>query len=432
MSSIFYSDIQNSSEINTGSERVVYKVPQGKDATIVINAINTGASADAIRIAIKDYDKQIKFSNNEVNLDPDLNSVSYGQKFSTYSITTSSGDLGNVPDGTSLTFSGGTTAKVLKSYEDYSLTSLVVTEELVDALTVNSLSTFEVGDSIEDSGGNTIATIVAIDVSLSVLYVQITNAGPSFTNESITGISPSTGSATITQVLTGEDALFFDGNFAGNINISPGQLYKFDVSDSGLNGFNIYTDAILTSPYLDGVSLYRSVGQAGAYVLLQVTTDTPSTLYYGFSSYEQNIKTLTKITSVLTGNERSLLLYDISGNITSSETFTYNTTSYTIASVNSGAYGRINRYVDSNNELKVFIDYGTLDEGEIFISPVSNYYYSIDQVYNLKLEDHIEFDAVLDPKKSMQRSAIVLGSEYSVVTLSDSGDTTFNVYGFEE
>ena len=44
----------------------------------------------------------------------------------------------------------------------------------------------------------------------------------------------------------------------------------------------------------------------------------------------------------------------------------------------------------------------------------------------------IEFDRSLYGNGSFQRSAIVLDSEFSVVVNSNSGNTIFNVYGFEE
>lgn len=429
MSAIFYSDIQNSSEVNTGFERVVYKVPRNKDATVVINATNTYTTSDAIRIAIKDYDKQIKFGSNGLNLDTDFMDVNYNQIISSYTVSVSSGDLGGIDSGTSLSFSGGATAKVLKSYEDNFINQTVVTEELVDILVVDSMSNFAIDDQIQNSGATTVATVVGINASASKLYVQYSQGGP-FTNEAIT--SNNSGSATITSVSSNVGALFFDGLYAGNLGVSPGELYKFDISSAGLNGFNIYSDSNLTSEYLDGVSIRGQIGVAGSFVLLQVTSSTPTTLYYGDSSYGENILTLTKTSTSVTGNERTLLLYDVNGTISTSETFTYSSTSYTVSSVNVGAYGRINRYVESLQELKVFVDYGTFDEGEIIISPLSDYYYPIDQIYNLKIEDHIEFDLTLDSHKSIQRSAIVLGSEYSVVTLSDNGYTNFNVYGFEE
>ena len=190
MASILYSDIQNSSEINTGFERVVYKVPQGKTSSVVINATNTDSTSDLIRIAIKDYDKQIKLGSNP-QLTTDFSDVTYGQRISTYTATVSSGDLTGIPAGTTLTFSGGSTAKVLKSYENYPVDTLTVTQELVDVLTVDTVTGFAVGDQIEDSGSTTIATIESINVSQLKIYVQYTQGGP-FTNESISGISPST------------------------------------------------------------------------------------------------------------------------------------------------------------------------------------------------------------------------------------------------
>jgi len=430
MASILYSDIQNSSEINTGDERVVYKVPQGKTSSVVINATNTDSTADLIRIAIKDYDKQIKFGSNS-QLTTDFSDVTYGQGISTYTATVSSGNLTGIPEGTTLTFSGGSTAKVLKSYENYPVDTLTVTQELVDVLTVDTVTGFAVGDQIEDDDSSTIATIESINASQLKIYVQYTQGGP-FTAENITGISPSTGVATISNVDSGVEVMYIDENFGGNINVTPGELYKFNTSATGLNGFKIYENSNLTTEYTTGVSVVGSLGSAGSYTLLQVNATTPTTLYYGDSTYGENIKTLTKQVTAITGNARTLALYDVSGPIASSETFTYSAVNYTLASVNVGAYGRINRYVESLKELKVFVDYGVFDEGEIFISPVSEYYYGIDQVFNLKKEDHIEFDKSLSANTSFQRSAIVLGSEYSVVTLSDNGLTNFNVYGFEE
>lgn len=524
MSAIFYSNIESSAEITTGSE--LYKVPQNKTSTVVINATNTDANDDYIRIAIKDYDKQIAFDYEGTQLDSDFSSANYGQRISDYNISVSSGDLSGIVEGTSLTFSGGSTAKVLKSYESFVTTNIVVTEELIDVIEVDSMSNFAVDDQLTQNSD--VAVIVGTNPTLNYLYVQYTQGGPFISDyqsvgeiqtfetyggttiigeadQTYTDVSSATngsgidatftisrdsngdissvvitnggtgyafqdtvvidgadiggttivddlaitvltidpavdgsitsnnsGSALITSVVNDVQSLFFNGLYASGFEINAGEIIKFDISGSGLNGFNIYSDENLTSLYSIGVSIRGYIGTSNSFVTLQVTDSTPNSLYFGDASYGFNNKELTKGLTQLTGNKRNLLLYDVSGTIVSSETFTYNSTEYTVASVDVGAYGRINRYVSAIDELKVFVDYGSFVEGSLLLSPLSDYYYAINQVYNLKKEDHIEFDRSLYGNGSFQRSAIVLDSEFSVVVNSNSGNTIFNVYGFEE
>lgn len=422
MSSIFHSYTDDPIEIAGGSQ--LYKVPKGKEATVVINSVNTDSvNSDTIRIAVKDYDETIQMSNNST---VDSQFTESGDIFSNYTITTSSGDLGGIVSGTTITLSGGTTAKVKNAYEDFSIETRTVTSQKFDRIYVDTMSNFAVGDILTQ--GTTVANIVYIKSSTSEIYVQYTQDGP-FILDTVT--SNNSGSAEITDVNSNLDGLFFGSDFAEGFTVDVGKIYKFIVEDTDISGFGIYTNSSYSVPYTYGVSTYKTPGTTGSYLILQVTSQTSETLNFGSESYPFNVTTLTKGANLLSGNERTLVLYDVSGPITASQTFTYNTVQYTVSSVNVGSYGRINKYVSNLNEVKVFVDYGSFDEGSLVVSE-DNLYYVINDVFNLKLEDHIEFDKVLESNTSFQRSGIVLQSESSIVVHSENQTSVFNVYGFEE
>jgi hypothetical protein len=422
MSSIFYSYTNDPIEITSGSQ--LYKVPKGKESTVVISTVNTDSlNNDTIRIAIKDYDQTVKLSDNST---VDLEFTDNGNIFSNYTITTSSGNLSNIPPGTIITFADGTTAKVANVYEDYSVETRTVTSQKFDRIYVDSISNFTIGDILTQD--LVVATIIYIKPTTNEVYVQYTQGGP-FVLDDVT--SNNSGSATITDVNQNLDGLFFGSDFAEGFVIDVGKIYKFLLEDTGISDFNIYTNSSYSVPYTYGVSTYKTPGTTDSYLILQVTPETPETLNFGSASYPFNITTLIKGSNLLSGNKRTLILYDVSDIISPTQVFTYNNVQYTVSSVNIGSYGRINRYVNNLNEVKVFVDYGTFDEGSLLVSS-NNLYYIINDVYNLKLEDHIEFDRSLESNKSFQRSGIVLQSESSIIVYSENQTSVFNVYGFEE
>jgi hypothetical protein len=521
MSSIFYSYTDDPVEITTGSE--LYKVPRGKESTVVINAVNTDSSnSDNIRIAVKDYDQIVELSDNST-VDDEFNVN--GDIFSNYTITTSSGDLGSIISGTTITLSGGSTAKVKNTYEDFPIETRTVTSQKFDRIFVDSMSNFAIGDILTQ--GAVVANVVYLKSATNEVYVQYTQGGPfladydsvgeiqTFTagvgttlvgeadqtytsvsgtasasgsgatfnvtrdsngdisdvtivesglgyvptetitidGASIGGVSVTddlvitvdtidqsvdgtvtsnnSGSAVITTVNQNLDGLFFGSDFAEGFTVDIGRIYKFVVEDIDIINFNIFSDISYSTPYTYAVSRYKNPGTSGAYLIFQVTPETSNTVYFGAGAYPYNDTSLNKGTNLISGNERTLVLYDVSGSISTLETFTYNATQYTISSVNVGSYGRINRYIHSLNEVKVFLDYGSFVDGSLVVSD-TNMYYVVNNVYNLKLEDHIEYDKSLSANTSFQRPAIVLQSEGSIVVYSENQTSVFNVYGFEE
>ena len=89
--------------------------------------------------------------------------------------------------------------------------------------------------------------------------------------------------------------------------MTAGKTYRFEQSDSTNNSHPIlfYLDEAKTSQYSTGVTTSGTAGQSGAYIEIQVTQNTPKTLYYqcqnhSYMGHKIYIKAtnVTKITSV--------------------------------------------------------------------------------------------------------------------------------------
>ena len=124
----------------------------------------------------------------------------------------------------------------------------------------------------------------------------LTNASTaSFNNLNITNPSGnlipgngSTSSIAVTVVNDGANRYVLDGEKTGSLTLVAGNAYKFDTSDSSNNGhpfaFKLASDS--STSYTTGVTVNGSgytspdPGQAGAYVQISVTNDTPDLIYY--------------------------------------------------------------------------------------------------------------------------------------------------------
>ena len=74
---------------------------------------------------------------------------------------------------------------------------------------------------------------------------------------------------------------YVDGKSSPALTLAPGK-YKFDMSDSSNSGhpLKFYREADKTTEYSVGVTLNGTAGNAGAYTEIDITDDTPNTLYY--------------------------------------------------------------------------------------------------------------------------------------------------------
>ena len=98
----------------------------------------------------------------------------------------------------------------------------------------------------------------------------------------------STSSIAVTVVNDGANRYVLDGEKTGSLTLVAGNAYKFDTSDSSNNGhpfaFKLASDS--STSYTTGVTVNGSgytspdPGQAGAYVQISVTNDTPDLIYY--------------------------------------------------------------------------------------------------------------------------------------------------------
>ena len=81
-----------------------------------------------------------------------------------------------------------------------------------------------------------------------------------------------------------------DGTFAPTIVMNPGNTYRFDMSDgtTGTHPLYFYYDAAKTTQYTTNVVnnyASKAAGQAGSYIEITVTDDTPSVLHYQCGSH---------------------------------------------------------------------------------------------------------------------------------------------------
>ncbi len=81
-------------------------------------------------------------------------------------------------------------------------------------------------------------------------------------------------------------AYYLDGVIRDSITLSVGRTYRFDLSDSSLEThplrFSTTSDGTHSggSTYTTGVTVSGTQGQAGAYIEIELTSSTPTTLYY--------------------------------------------------------------------------------------------------------------------------------------------------------
>jgi hypothetical protein len=78
-----------------------------------------------------------------------------------------------------------------------------------------------------------------------------------------------------------------DGVEGAYLELTPGNTYKFDQSDSSNNGhpLRFYEDAAKTTAYTTGVTTSGTAGNSGAYTQIIPTISTPPILFYQCSSH---------------------------------------------------------------------------------------------------------------------------------------------------
>ena len=150
----------------------------------------------------------------------------------------------------------------------------------------------EAGQYISGSGGNIeiSSSMFHLDpqnnkvaISGSITATDGTIGGMRIDQSKIESVADAGDGSTTTLVVTanGSSNYIIYGQAQPTLNFTPGNTYRFDVSDdsNGSHPFRFATSADGTT-YSTGVTVSGTQGSGGAYVEIEITQDTPNTIYY--------------------------------------------------------------------------------------------------------------------------------------------------------
>ena len=136
-----------------------------------------------------------------------------------------------------------------------------------------------------------IESITLSDVSESTTTTNFKNTTTSTTTTTVPETTTTTSTTTTTVpditniiVTVSNDGsgseYYLNGSKGSTINVSNGQKYRFDQSDSSNSGHPLRISTSQEgSQYTMNVTIYGTPGNSGAYTEIEITAQTPSTLY---------------------------------------------------------------------------------------------------------------------------------------------------------
>lgn len=233
---------------------------------------------------------------------------------------------------------------------------------------------------------------------------------------------------------------------AGTFSLDVDRTYRFLLEDATNTGLPLRFSDVLEgtgatptagTEFTTGVTKVGTAGVAGAYIEIDITSNTPDPLFYyaeGTTGYSASIDINPDPTFT------QIYIYGIQGTPVTGNTFFVGTASQTVGTVSPGAYAYVRSWDPGTSKLKVFV------AGSIAIAASDTFpdsppvagttravatVSSVTDATDLADDDYIYHNYAIAANSSNTHSGIVVGPASHLVVYASTGDLTFQVNGFE-
>ena len=141
----------------------------------------------------------------------------------------------------------------------------------IESITFSTVSESTTTTKLKNSASSTSTTTTSTTTTVpeTTTTTSTTTTVPEITNIIVTVSNDGSGSE-----------YYLNGSKGSTINVSNGAKYRFDQSDSSNSGHPLrITTSQEGSQYTMNVTIYGTPGNSGAYTEIEITVETPSTLY---------------------------------------------------------------------------------------------------------------------------------------------------------
>lgn len=455
---------------------VLYAAPVDAVASAVLTIANDGTASD-YDLAIKDYDQKLTVDASTYKLHE--GDIITGYRFKT---STSIPQTAALSNGTNLTSDDGEKKVVFESFYIPPYTEIDVQNVAIRQLSLTSVvGTIAVGETlVKGTSPNTATvTVYAVTEGSGTTTVQV---GPSTLagtgteladGDSLTASGGATGTIDTGGVGTAENDFVFstDGGttydlFSGTqLTVFADRAYRFDLSDSSMSGRDFKLSETVNgewgpdgdftetddngTEYTTGKTSNGTAGSAGAYVQYDFSANAnlPSNLYYydgGTGTASNNVYGGSDrlLTSSTTYTYDEFYAYNIEGTwVNSSDSFTYNGTSYVVSAQTSGPYGYVRSY--DSTTLKVIkglnsADFAgtntfqdaplgsSVDRSEVTVSSVDVATTAVEN------ENYLAKDVNNTAGNVEKITSLVVGPGERLIVESNTQNNVFSFIGFED
>jgi len=452
---------------------LLYSAPIDAAASAVLQVYNRAATASDYDVAVKNFDQKLT-----------LNASTYllheGDVITSYRFGLGSSIAGTVTlnSGTVLTSTDGEATAKFESFYIPEFTEIDVKEVGIRIIPLESVSgSFAIGETFSKgtSPNDTTATIYHVDgTNIYIGPSTLNGTGTEFAaGDSVASSGGGGGTITTDGPGASEDEFvfqpsggtYYDLYLNSGIPILKDRAYRFDVSDSSMTGRDFKLSDVVNGEwgpdgvqgnaddggeYTTGKTTNGTAGSAGAYVQYDFSQETNAaltTLYY----YDGGTGTPANadyggsdrfVTLSTTYSYDEIYVYDITGTwTTNTDGFTLESSTYTVSSQTSGAYG----YVRSYDSTTLYVIKGTgsadfaatdtfRDVPKSTSTARSTVTVSSVDVATTALEDqnYVARDNELAADTRDTITSLVVGPGERVYVESSTGDVIFNLIGFED
>ena len=141
----------------------------------------------------------------------------------------------------------------------------------IESITFSTVSESTTTTKLKNSASSTSTTTTSTTTTVpeTTTTTSTTTTVPEITNIIVTVSNDGSGSE-----------YYLNGSKGSTINVSNGAKYRFDQSDSSNSGHPLRISTSQEgSQYTMNVTIYGTPGNSGAYTEIEITVETPSTLY---------------------------------------------------------------------------------------------------------------------------------------------------------
>ena len=154
----------------------------------------------------------------------------------------------------------------------------------IESITFSTVSESTTTTKLKNSASSTSTTTTS--TTTTVPETTTTTSTTTTVPETTTTTSTTTTVPEITNIIVtvsndgSGSEYYLNGSKGSTINVSNGATYRFDQSDSSNSGHPLrITTSQEGSQYTMNVTIYGTPGNSGAYTEIEITVETPSTLY---------------------------------------------------------------------------------------------------------------------------------------------------------